>query len=348
MLGALVHAPILNPVADVHVCGLFPFQFVRISHLVAIFLTLNIFKIYLIPLYLHCAFKMAKVCGICVAGSLNEDTVPNNWRQPRKIKAKEDVSAAQRRLNISLLSAAYAGHTTCLDVLIKRGVDVNCTDDKFNLTCRLEINQRLEDNSFIPDDIEAYDDHCTPLMYATQNGHLECVKLLVKEGADVNLMAHDRTSLHAAAGRGHHECVEFLIQAGAEVNANKPELRPVLLDAARSGSTKCIDILLKSGADVNAYYSDSGAFITALYEAIMFGTSDCLSMLIAAEADVNLKESPSDSLLIEAIIYGKVRCAEILIESGLDVNEGDYYGMPPLVAATERGQEPCMHLLIKS
>ena len=185
--------------------------------------------------------KMAKVCGICLAGSLDEDTVPDNWRQPRKIKAKEGVSTAQRRLNICLLAAAYAGHTTCVDVLVKRGADVNCTDDKFNLTCRLEINQRLEDKFFVADN-----DRCTPLMYAAQKGRLECVKLLVNGGADVNLVARDRTPLGEAAGRGHHECVEFLIQSGAGVNLRNPELRPVLLDAAKSGSTKCIDILLKS------------------------------------------------------------------------------------------------------
>lgn len=57
------------------------------------------------------------------------------------------------------------------------------------------------------------------LLYASGNGHLEIVKLLIEDGANVNLQnGFDSTALHAAASRGYDEIVLLLLEKGANVS----------------------------------------------------------------------------------------------------------------------------------
>ena len=62
----------------------------------------------------------------------------------------------------------------------------------------------------------------TALILASQNGHLETVKCLVKNGADVNAIDKDsnETALIWASRNCHYEIAKYLIENGAYVNAN--------------------------------------------------------------------------------------------------------------------------------
>lgn len=56
--------------------------------------------------------------------------------------------------------------------------------------------------------------------YAASNGNLDCLKLLVERGGDVNKGDISCcTPLHLAARNGHLLCVEFLCRNGANVQA---------------------------------------------------------------------------------------------------------------------------------
>ena len=65
------------------------------------------------------------------------------------------------------------------------------------------------------------EDGCTALHMASQDGHPEVVRSLVRAGADVNLAKTDEyasSPLIIAAQNGHVQCVDILIEAGAHVN----------------------------------------------------------------------------------------------------------------------------------
>ena len=112
-----------------------------------------------------------------------------------RVKDKTDWSIEiQRRKNICLLAAAYVGHKNCLDFLIEKGADVNCADQQFDRDCRKKIGVEVGYTEMTGDPFTQIGGG-TPLIYASALGHLEAVKLLVKEGADVNMVKpNKRTS----------------------------------------------------------------------------------------------------------------------------------------------------------
>jgi ankyrin repeat protein len=70
--------------------------------------------------------------------------------------------------------------------------------------------------------VHSYDEafERTPLHYAAHHGHVECVRLLLELGADVESVdLHHETAIHLAAERGHGEIVELLARRhGASVD----------------------------------------------------------------------------------------------------------------------------------
>ena len=91
------------------------------------------------------------------------------------------------------------------------------------------------------------------LCEAAWMGKAEAVKLLIKEGADIN--ATDGlgwTPLHEAAWMGRAEVARLLIEKGADVNATDREGNIPLHRAVKRGRAEVARLLIEKGADVNA------------------------------------------------------------------------------------------------
>lgn len=59
-------------------------------------------------------------------------------------------------------------------------------------------------------------DGWTALHFAAEKGHVECVELLLREGAEVDARSlTGSTPLHLAAERGRKECMTLLLSARA-------------------------------------------------------------------------------------------------------------------------------------
>jgi len=56
------------------------------------------------------------------------------------------------------------------------------------------------------------------LHYSSQSGHIDCIKVLLKAGANVNLQNKTgETPLHKASWRGNLEAIQLLVEHGANV-----------------------------------------------------------------------------------------------------------------------------------
>ena len=150
--------------------------------------------------------------------------------------------------------ASYHGYKDIVELLLKRGANVN------------ETNKRR-----------------TALFEASGKGHYDTMELLIRAGADVNAecwyFTEFQTALSVAARNCFHEGVDLLIMRDS----------PLLQASRFTGSVapwshylKCLELLVHAGADVNV-----ATEVSALYGAAANGFSGGVHFLIQQGADVN-------------------------------------------------------------
>ena len=106
---------------------------------------------------------------------------------------------------------------------------MNCIDKAFNWDCRKRLARKMEFEQLTYDFKKNH--FYTPLTGAAAYCHLAAVRLLVKSGADVNLVHEKVTALGIAAEHGNYKCVELLVKLGARVNVDNSTTRPALMCA---------------------------------------------------------------------------------------------------------------------
>jgi ankyrin repeat protein len=161
----------------------------------------------------------------------------------------------------------------------------------------------------------------SPVADAAERGDVAAVKLLLKDGADVNAAQGDGMSaLHWAADRGNAEMAELLIYGGANLSAQTRIGQYTALHlAAKSGSAAVTKALLKAGADVNVRSTNSG--VTPLHLAASSGSAETVNVLLDAKADVNAKENEAGQTpLIFAAGLNRVEAIKALLARGADAS----------------------------
>ena len=153
----------------------------------------------------------------------------------------------------------------------------------------------------------------TPLMNAAENGHTNCLKLLLRAGADVNKSDEFGTALKYAICSERYDCACSLIEAGANVNKGN-----LLYYAASYNRFRCEELLIKSGVDVNLPCAI--IFMAAEENRIEF-----VKLLLQAGAKMNTKNKLGQNVLTNYILRGepvKESMCTLLLAAGetIDVN----------------------------
>ena len=252
-----------------------------------------------------------------------------------------------------LFSAAEEGDVNMIKALIKKGVDVNATDE----------------------------DGWSPLHMAAAKDHSEVIKVLLSHGADVNAKNKwGRTPLHMAAANDCSEVAKLLISHGGDVNARDKDGKSPLHFAAEYGGNKVAELLLSHGADVNARNKDGWTpldvakkfprhklvsileshggkcLVLCLFKAIEKGHIQRIKALLSDGADINAKTPDGFNCcgrvvptgctpLHAAVLAGHREVVEFLISHGANVNAKNKDGWTPLDIAKLYFQDNLIPLL---
>ncbi|RYC86977.1 hypothetical protein BFJ63_vAg10110 [Fusarium oxysporum f. sp. narcissi] len=184
----------------------------------------------------------------------------------------------------------------------------------------------------------------TPLIAASQNGHARVVQLLLGGGADPDISDNRSNAIFAASKAGHDDIVLWLLAAGADVD-QLASRTSALQVAAEGGHDQCVRWLIAAGADL-----DQQAEGTALYRATRKGYLGIIQQLLVAGADVDLQEERGEKLeeapLHAAASSGRAEIVECLLNAGVDVNAYGGTKKTPIAAAAASGCVPVVKLLL--
>jgi ankyrin repeat protein len=98
----------------------------------------------------------------------------------------------------------------------------------------------------------------TPLHYAALHGHIEIARLLLQNGADVNVKSdRGRTPLYCAAWNGHIDVFHLLVENGADLEAQDNTGMRALHRAAYNGNLPFVqELISRYHVDINARDND--------------------------------------------------------------------------------------------
>ena len=287
----------------------------------------------------------------------------------------------------ALIWAAAEDHGEAVRVLLEHGADVNAP------SARMEFKQRRAGQSVLPLG------HWTPLMYTARENARAAAEVLIAAHADLNWVDPDgATALVIAIINANYEFAELLLRAGADPNVvdNEAGMGPLYaaVDMHRlavghgrgnptpSGLLDAIDIaqlLLEHGADPNALlkkpilqrqhtFGDGtlGAGATPFMRAAKSGDIEMARLLLKHGADPKLTLPNGTNALMLAAGLGwrngsplapsydqgseaeAVETLELLVGLGLDVNATNRDGATALDAAIKgRGSQVIIDWLLE-
>ncbi|CAM9849786.1 unnamed protein product [Ectocarpus fasciculatus] len=179
----------------------------------------------------------------------------------------------------------------------------------------------------------------TPLMVASQRGYTRIVRILLKEGANVLIVAdHGFTALLTCAQYGNLAVCKMLVKAGAHLEAatSTNGSRPLHM-AADKGHAAVITALIDAGANLDSRRFDRA---TPLYMACERGHVEAVRAFLRAKADpllVRLNASRDRFIPLDAAA-GKGRSLvvrELLGQLGIDGCGGPSRGAHALYHAAK-------------
>ena len=186
----------------------------------------------------------------------------------------------------------------------------------------------------------------TPLMVASVSSSSAFFETLIDLGADVNAKRTDDqvTPLHLASGWNHYMAVRLLIENGADVNIPCDDGRSPLHIAASKGFFNVVRLLLDYGADVNIPDIDG---YTPLHYAATNG-GNLTKLLIEKVSNVNLRTKKGRTPLYIAVKNKHEQLIKILLEHKADVSmeySEDVKERIYLVRGNDRGK-PAWHYVL--
>lgn len=183
-----------------------------------------------------------------------------------------------------------------------------------------------------------------PIYLAAANNELEIAEVLIRHGAEIDMANESGTALHVASDEHHLEMMKLLMKNGADPVSQKNDgkLTPLHYAARRDGGEEAVRLLLAAGAKVNA---KDIVGRTALHRA---DDKSTVALLVAYGADVNARDDKGWTSLHWAASSREIYSLEtitLLLEKGADQNLKDLEGKTAAEIARESEKAELAKLL---
>ncbi|KAF7269779.1 hypothetical protein GWI33_017200 [Rhynchophorus ferrugineus] len=261
-------------------------------------------------------------------------TYPNSEGLNELVMDNDTEAIMTKNKDVAFLIAAWTGRLKTMQLLYRDGVSVNVKDrvNRTALHFASYANQTscvqflLQNGASIGE--RAGEEALTPLHCAASMGNLDCLKLLIKFGANVNAGIEKRSPLHYAVQSMSVECVKELLDHKAIPNTPQVYSETPLHVAASIGNTDAVELLLNYGAAVNVQSGPDR--LTPLHLAAEQGYMDCIKLLIEGRGMVNAANRKLQTPLHLAALNQCAETVELLLKNSGNPNFPDVDGRTPL------------------
>lgn len=251
-----------------------------------------------------------------------------------------------------LHSAVKEGYTELVTMLITKGANIATANENgvgpFYTACHegfIEIARLLFDVG-VDVNIPTQEDQCTPLIAASECGHVEIAKFLLENGANVEARNNEMmTPFYCAALNGHVKIIQLLFDHNADVNARQINNSTPVHAAVESGHIEVVKMLIAQGVNVNTA-DNSG--IVPFYTACLEGSIEIARLLFDLGVDKNVS-TPEDQWapLNAASRRGHAEIVKFLLENGAEIDFPNKYQKTPLNLATFGGHLEVIKILVE-
>ena len=277
----------------------------------------------------------------------------------------------------ALFEAAINGSTPVVELLLASSADL-MTRDEDNLTClhaaaeygNVEVSEMFIDKGIPIDTIAG--PGSTPLMHAVSTNRSEVVEMLLRRGANPNIVTnassaylekmlldgtkdpyeHQMSALMFASRLNLLPIVKMLVESGAGVDVNLVDAqnKTALSHAASNNSLNVVNYLVQAGADPNTVLfgnAETGDQSILLYAVVNNHTSLALELLKRG-ADGSYADEDGVTIATHAAFLGNHQVVEQLLATNSDVSSGNAEGTDPLIAASAEGHLEIVSALLQS
>lgn len=184
----------------------------------------------------------------------------------------------------------------------------------------------IQNNMSLPPDINFNERGLygyTPLSYAIYNDSIISVQNLLDAGAPVNESESyfGIYPLSVAIRFNRLECLKLLISHGVDLNRCDYMDNTALILASSYGYLECIKLLIESGVDINAKNKWGW---TSISRVAYLGSIDCLSYLLQYQPDLNIPNRNGETALYHAIHNGHIECSMLLLDHGAIIGSNNH------------------------
>uniref|UniRef100_A0A671ULL1 Ankyrin repeat domain 28 n=1 Tax=Sparus aurata TaxID=8175 RepID=A0A671ULL1_SPAAU len=224
-----------------------------------------------------------------------------------------DVRAPVSPLHLAV-SNAYHGHHHAMEVLVQSLLDLDVRNSQGR----------------------------TPLDLAAFKGHVECVDVLINQGASILMGMDSKYNLFVVVSFLHTRVFKYLLTLYVL------SLRTPLMLSVLSGHTDCVYSLLNKGASVEA--KDKWGR-TALHRGAVTGHEECVEALLQHSANFLVRDCKGRTPVHLAAACGHIGVLGGLLHAAQSVETlpvlTDNQGYTPLHWACYNGHDTCVEVLLE-